>query len=127
MGDFSDVAHANDLTLLTGVSAATRYLAFTYGTPFDLSAVLHLDLYTSANRATFPFTSATFLHSANLNGIARVHDSLGNPVNDFTISADSGADYTKPFSSAVPEPDNASLPALVGLAVLGFMRRRRAA
>jgi len=113
------------LTLLTSAYPATSHLEFIYGTPFDLKGEFHLDMQVYSKAGNYSFMSASFLNSADLNGIAGVYDSQRNPVTDFTITADSGADYTRPFGSQVPEPGTLALVG-AGLAGVAALRRRKA-
>ena len=62
-------------------------------------------------------------HTMFWDGFLGVTDSSGSPVNDYSLSSDSGFDYRH---SAVPVPEpSAPLMMLVGLGLVGGLARRR--
>jgi MYXO-CTERM domain-containing protein len=65
-------------------------------------------------------------HSFSWGGVSSVTMSDGTPVSSFTVTSQSGTDWSKPFvdAAAAPEPGAAGLTAVV-LAGLGLMRRKR--
>lgn len=68
------------------------------------------------------------INSLHWGGIQRVSDSLGNAVDNFSVSSESGFDFTRPFtdtdSNGMPEPATAAL-LLAALAASRGVRRRR--
>lgn len=76
---------------------------FTYGTPFDLVATLNVTAFFSGNSAVTGLgrAQADFSHTLTWLGIQAVLDENGNPVTDYTLTSESGADWTRP-PSAVP-------------------------
>jgi hypothetical protein len=64
--------------------------------------------------------SANVTGSLHWGGIESVTDEFGNPIDDWSVTSDSGFDYSKPFG--VPEPASCVL-LLSGM--LGFARGRR--
>lgn len=111
------------LELLTSVDVIGAPLRFTFGTPFSLDGEMGLSLDTYSDGGQYSFLSATFLHTGALGGLAGLRDASGRLVDDFSITAASGADYTRSFgTSSVPLPSTIWLVA-IGLA--GLARRRR--
>jgi hypothetical protein len=67
--------------------------------------------------------SADVSGSLHWGGIQSVTDEFGNPINDWTITSQSGFDYSKPFS--VPEPSSLLLLLMVLCARLALARSQR--
>lgn len=110
------------LELLTSVDVVGAPLRFTFGTPFSLEGEMGLSLNTASDGGQYSFLSATFLHTGALGGIASLRDASGRRVDDFSISAVSGVDYTRSFAtSPLPLPPTIWM-AAIGLA--GLARRR---
>jgi hypothetical protein len=84
------------------------------GSPIAISVELGLFADTNAQAGVGGSETADgdFSHSLRWGGLSPIVDDLGNPI-DFTLTSDSGFDYTKPL----PEPGSAALSLEVGLAL----------
>lgn len=113
----------------TGLGPISRTLVVPVTFDFGEDIFVHGQLTTTARVDTFSnptepgqFNSgemtAAFGSTASWGGIVNLRDSSGNPVTDFTVTSDSGADY----SQAIPEPTSAALLAVVGLCLLASRR-----
>ena len=97
---------------------------FIFGAPSVLTMILSansneswLDGFSGAATA-----EGDFAHTLTWGGFTEVRDANGNLVTSYTVTSDSGTDWSKPV--AVPEPATISLVA-TGLVALGVRRRRR--
>jgi hypothetical protein len=72
----------------------------------------------------FEVTDASFSNTLTWGGITSVRDALtGEPVEDWTITSESGFDYSKSYEQQVPEPSSLGL--IVALIGTPLARRRR--
>ncbi|HVN40722.1 MAG TPA: PEP-CTERM sorting domain-containing protein [Myxococcota bacterium] len=95
-----------------------------FGAPAGLTVILSansneswLDTFSGAATA-----EGDFAHTLTWGGFTQVRDANGNLVTNYTLTSDSGTDWSKPV--AVPEPATISLVA-TGLVALGARRRDR--
>jgi hypothetical protein len=66
---------------------------------------------------------ATVSRSLHWGGIEMVSDQNGNPIDDWTITSESGFDYSKPFG--VPEPSSILLLNIMLCTLLPLQGRHR--
>ena len=119
------VTSAGTYTLTPGTPGG---IAFTYGEPFDVRLVTVVAAYGGFDRLNAPSfyqldATAAFQHTAVLSGIF-VTDLLGNPVDNFVLTAASGTQYPLAVQSPVPLPPSFVL-LLGGLGVVGIAVRQR--
>jgi hypothetical protein len=96
--------------------------AITNGVPYRLA--LDLDIFgdVTAERDQIADFDAEFQHTLLWGGIESVRDATtGAPITDWTITSDSGFDYSKPAD--VPEPSTAALLAIGCVVALVVCRR----
>jgi hypothetical protein len=107
-------------------------LSFVSGAPFNFQMELRAEAVGSTGNgdpAAIAFANGTsnFGHTLSWGGIDSVTDANGNPVTGWTITSDSGFDYTQPFVD-VPEPSTFAFlaVALPGLLLASrYCRRNR--
>lgn len=128
-GGAFDMTHSGRLNGQTGFSGdpfgvftATGHFQYGFAAPIDVeltgSAQTRLDLSFVSGTATFDLA-----HSLYWAGLSDVRDNAGNLVTTFSISSDSGVDWTR---SLVPVPEPSSqLLFCFGLAGLGICQSRR--
>ncbi len=121
------VFQSDPVTNLVGTFAFD--IPFAFGTKFQM--VGSLDAFTQA-LASVPgdVSSAysSFGSSAIWGGISEVHLANGTVLSGYSISSESGFDWSKPhpITAAVPEPETYAL-MLAGLGLIGVVARRRKA
>jgi hypothetical protein len=115
--------HSNELTILPPDMIPVRFL-YEIGKPFSLDFTLTLHTYGTAasgytdTSTVLMSTDADFTHTLSWGGITQITDhATGAVIDDWTITSESGFDYSKPFP--VPEPSTLVLAAL-GLVAIGF-------
>lgn len=65
-----------------------------------------------------------FSHTVTWGGVVGIYDSNGQLLSDYSLTSASGADWTRPFTAPVPEPESYAM-MLVGLGLLRLMVRRK--
>jgi hypothetical protein len=65
-----------------------------------------------------------FSNTVTWSGVAGVYDSNGSLVSNYSLTSDSGVDWTKPLTAPIPEPETYAM-MLAGLGLLGFIARRK--
>ncbi|MDP9124134.1 MAG: PEP-CTERM sorting domain-containing protein [Pseudomonadota bacterium] len=99
---------------------------FVYGQPIAIFGFMDLAIEGQTSLA-YPSFAVTIdaSHSLYWQGISEVTDGRGNAVAGYTLTSDSGTDWSRDFSpSAVPEPANIAL-LLAGFGLLALRRRAR--
>jgi hypothetical protein len=105
------------------------------GSPFHLTITLDALASAVADSGIDPQNPGTasadsiadFSHTLSWGGITSVTDSDGNPITDWTVTSDSGFDYSQPFVD-VPEPSTLAFLAIAlpGLLLVSrYCRQRR--
>lgn len=94
-------------------------LAINLGTSFSINAYLEATTALQGNGSAMIDAS----HSAYWGGISSVTNQFGESI-DYVLSSNSGTDWSRSFSPAVPEPESYVL-MLLGLAVLSWGARRK--
>lgn len=96
----------------------TLEISFTYGVPLELR--FWVQIQTAALWDNGSYAIADLSHTATWGGITDIEDSLGDPVEDYSLSSDSGTDYLNP----IPEPSTTALLLGAGVFVVALSRRR---
>jgi hypothetical protein len=97
-----------------------------FGSDLGFSMILTAGSFSDGSGGGRPGSSivlATVSRSLHWGGIEMVSDQNGNPIDDWTITSESGFDYSKPFG--VPEPSCLLLVASALFARLAVRRGRR--
>jgi hypothetical protein len=101
---------------------------FVFGDSWDLG----LEVYLSSWINLFGSNQGTYSGEINLSntigwlGIDSITDEFGNPISNFTISSDSGFDWSSAHPSAVPIPPSVWLFSAGLIGLIGVARRKRA-
>jgi hypothetical protein len=98
--------------------ASSMTLAITLGAPFSIIAYLEATTALQGNGSALIDAS----HSAYWGGISSVTNQFGESV-EYSLSSNSGTDWSRSFSPAVPEPESYML-MLLGVAAISWRARR---
>jgi hypothetical protein len=110
----------NDVLMPPPTSISTTKICTT-GIPCTVGYILEIQGDGRTSGGGTEVTHANFYNTLSWGGITSVRDGItGEPIDDWTITSESGFDYSKPFP--VPEPPTVAL--LLSLVGLHFVRPR---